>query len=332
MADLVYPVSLPGPTAAPYYPTERRHLSEIPGPRQSRPTQRDRLATQEVEFFFTREQLDVWTEWLEASLVSAGAWFTARWAQPQGGVGVRRFLGTPTYPTFYANVGWVVRATVEVRGEGSSTVSDGDVGGGDGDPTVAWSFVEGVGWEGSSTLAFGYTGEDDAVEDHDGVSYLNLTATTTYAHRDYVFDEPAPIGGGFELQYVVDLGADPVALTVGLDGIGLNFVALQAEHAGGLFQLRLLNLFGDIATKDITGSTGQHTVKLVLVQTGTSTCTVQADWDGVTWGSQTGLPWAASTTFEALVFYNLAASELEDVAGLEVNFRSVTFRAYAPLF
>lgn len=118
MAGLVYPASLPGPISAPFQSAERRLLSSIPGPRQSRPMQRDRKASQQLDFIFTHAECAIFKAWLDADLVRAGAWFAASWPQPQGGVGVRRFVGEPSFPIYYPNVGWHVSANVEVRGRG----------------------------------------------------------------------------------------------------------------------------------------------------------------------------------------------------------------------
>lgn len=118
MTAITYPTSLPGPTAAPLQPAERRMLSNLPGPRQSRPMQFDRLAEQQVDFIFTHDELAVFTAWLDGDLVRAGAWFAATWPQLHGGVGVRRFIGEPSYPVHYPNVGWHVSASCEVRGRG----------------------------------------------------------------------------------------------------------------------------------------------------------------------------------------------------------------------
>jgi hypothetical protein len=118
MIPLVYPSALPGPIAAPFQAAERRLLSSLPGPRQARPLQRDRLAMQQVDFIFTHDELTSFMAWLDMTLVRAGAWFTSNWAQPQGGEGVRRFIGEPTFPTYYPNVGWHVSASCEVRGRG----------------------------------------------------------------------------------------------------------------------------------------------------------------------------------------------------------------------
>jgi len=115
---LTYPDALPGPISAPFQPAERRLLSSLPGPRNARPMQRDRKASQTLDFIFTHNELAIFEAWVDGALVRAGAWFAASWPQPQGGVGVRRFVGEPSYPTHYPQVGWHVVAEVEVRGRG----------------------------------------------------------------------------------------------------------------------------------------------------------------------------------------------------------------------
>jgi hypothetical protein len=80
--------------------------------------QRDRHATQPVEFVFTHDQLATFTAWLDSTLVRAGAWFAANWPQPAGGSGVRRFVGEPSYPVYQPSRGWRVSAVCEVRGRG----------------------------------------------------------------------------------------------------------------------------------------------------------------------------------------------------------------------
>lgn len=118
-----YPAALPCPTSAPIQAAERRHMSTLPGPRQSRPFQRDRKAAQQLHFVFPSLALvQSWLDWFEAT---EGAWFAAEWPQPQGGVGVRRFTSPPTYEGFLPKRrGWGVTISCEVRGGGvSSTLS-----------------------------------------------------------------------------------------------------------------------------------------------------------------------------------------------------------------
>lgn len=119
MSAIVYPPTLPGPTAAPLQGAERRMLSSTPGPRQARALQRDRLAQQQVTFVFTHAQVAVFAAWVASNLVRAGAWFAANWPLPQGGTGVYRFIGEPSYPEYLAGAGWRVSATCEVRGRGT---------------------------------------------------------------------------------------------------------------------------------------------------------------------------------------------------------------------
>jgi hypothetical protein len=117
--SLVYPDSLPCPRSATLQWTERRALSDLPGVRQSRVVSRDRHGMQALEFILQSEQqVADWVEWGNMMLGDWGHWFAAEWPQPQGGIGVRRFVGTPSYPAYLPLVGWRVQADVEMRGRG----------------------------------------------------------------------------------------------------------------------------------------------------------------------------------------------------------------------
>lgn len=127
MTAIAYPPALPGPISAPLQSVERRLLSSLPGPRQSRALQRDRLAGQQVDFIFTNAQAAIFAAWVKNDLYEGGAWFSANWQQPQGGPGARRFIGAPSYPQYLPAFGWHVSAVCEVRGQGvTEGISNGD--------------------------------------------------------------------------------------------------------------------------------------------------------------------------------------------------------------
>lgn len=112
-----WPSTLPGPVTAPRQSAERRELSALPGPRQSRPISRDRRATVQLEFAFNFKQLTVFSAWLE-EINKGGAWFSAsapKWPSPEGGTSEYRFIGAPSYPRYIPNVGWRISALAEVR-------------------------------------------------------------------------------------------------------------------------------------------------------------------------------------------------------------------------
>jgi hypothetical protein len=120
MVPIVYPAGLPCPAMASMQAAERRLLSSLAGARQSRSFSRDRLARQQVEFTFTHEALAVFVDWVKDDLSNAAAWFSADWPMPQGGTGVFRFIGTPSFPVYLHGVGWKVSAVCQVRGRGES--------------------------------------------------------------------------------------------------------------------------------------------------------------------------------------------------------------------
>lgn len=119
MAAVAYPVSLPGPSQASVVPAERRLLSDVSGgPQQARGVQRDYLATQRVEWFFSASDAAVFADWWKVILVSGGAWFAATWPAPQGWVSlVRRFVGAPQW-THLPGGFWRVNAQILIRGRG----------------------------------------------------------------------------------------------------------------------------------------------------------------------------------------------------------------------
>lgn len=93
-------------------------LSSLPGPREARALQRDRLANQTLTFFYTLEQAEVFRAWWQDDLEYGGTWFASNWAHPQAAVAVRKFIGQPRWVEFTAYAGWKVEITVEVRGRG----------------------------------------------------------------------------------------------------------------------------------------------------------------------------------------------------------------------
>lgn len=118
MALIEYPSTLPGPVSAPIQSAERRLLSQLPGPRNSRPGQRDRIETQQLSFVFTFDETAIFDAWFKDDLSDGGAWFAASWPLPRGGIGVRKFIGALEWSEYFTNVGWRLNATCEVRGLG----------------------------------------------------------------------------------------------------------------------------------------------------------------------------------------------------------------------
>ncbi len=124
MSAYAYPTDLPGPTSAPIQSAERRLLSSLPGPRVSRVLQRDRLATQRCTFALTLAQAEVFNAWWRDDLIEGGRWFASNWPLPQGGTGVRRFIGTPKWGDYVPTALWKVTCEFEVRGRGEVPVAD----------------------------------------------------------------------------------------------------------------------------------------------------------------------------------------------------------------
>jgi hypothetical protein len=118
-----YPTGLPGPTAAPLTPTERRLASEVPGPVQYRGVQRDFHARQRVQFVLTADQARRWQDWWRVDLLRGGLWFAADWPLLYGKTdNVYRFAGPPSWEFIAGGPRGQgmrrVSAVFEVRGRG----------------------------------------------------------------------------------------------------------------------------------------------------------------------------------------------------------------------
>lgn len=127
---LVYPSTLPCPTATSVQRLERRALSsnDLRGPRESRAISVDKVSAQPLEFLFrSQAQLQAWVDWYVTTLHNGSAWFAASWPQPEGGVGVRRFLGAPSYPEYIPpKKMWRVVITCQIRGRGMLPQDEAD--------------------------------------------------------------------------------------------------------------------------------------------------------------------------------------------------------------
>lgn len=118
MATLIYPIDLPGPSASSEVPSERRRISDLPGPMIFARKQRDYLATQRLEWFLGAAEANTFHYWWRTTLKMGGAWFTANWPSPSGWIDVtRRFTTAPVWVN-QGNDFWIVSAEVQVRGVG----------------------------------------------------------------------------------------------------------------------------------------------------------------------------------------------------------------------
>jgi hypothetical protein len=127
--EVWYPSSLPAPQTSTLQPAERRVIETLNGPFETRPFSLDRLAAQPVTFVLLNgDQVNNWLTFGRTTLHDWAGWFAARWPQPFGGAGVRRFVGVPSYPEYLPGVGWRVSAQVQLRGRG--TIPDDGLGDG----------------------------------------------------------------------------------------------------------------------------------------------------------------------------------------------------------
>lgn len=124
MAAIVYPATLPGPSAATVVAAERRLIAPRDDVRVTRPAQRDYLAFQDLTFEpLGSAQCAAWIAWWRDTLYCGGAWFAAEdWPLPSPWrSGVRRFAGVPQW-RYAAGQGWRISARCEVRGAGIAPV------------------------------------------------------------------------------------------------------------------------------------------------------------------------------------------------------------------
>jgi hypothetical protein len=117
MFEVIYPESLPGPTASPFELEELRAIAQM-DPRETRPLQRDRLSKCEVSFAFTFAHASVFRAWWKTDLVYGACWFYAGWLVPNPvSPFVGRFVQPPRWE-YMAAIGWKVSGVLEVRGVG----------------------------------------------------------------------------------------------------------------------------------------------------------------------------------------------------------------------
>lgn len=119
-----YPLTLPPPlSGSSVSPTERRKISNIPGPANYRTVQRDYGGTKTVSFVFTPEQSEEFRFWWEDVLEYGGGWFAANWPLLQSRTNnVFKFISPPVWSLVGGGIDglgyWRVSAELEIRGRG----------------------------------------------------------------------------------------------------------------------------------------------------------------------------------------------------------------------
>ena len=232
MSAITYPASLPCPSSAPLQWAERRQLSSLPGPRGSRVLFTDQLGSQSLEFILRSEaQVQAWVDWVRDTLVDGAAWFAASWSQPQGGIGVRRFIGAPSYPEYLPVINaWRVSALCEVRGRGELPVMAGSI-----DTIINLSAESGAGADVGVTSAVGVvlTGLNPAI-----VYSLSLPFGQLHtAWSAYSSDGAAPGGLAWRNNFYVTTGDLPYADKddVRSTMFGIEALYINAETARAAF-------------------------------------------------------------------------------------------------
>jgi hypothetical protein len=119
MTAIVYPASLPGPSAWVAQGPDRRALSSLPGNAVHRPRWRDRIATVEAQWHYSATEMAAWRAWYEDDLLDGQIWFAAS-APGVGGFAERvlRYRTSSLRREALGNGVYRVSATLEQRGRG----------------------------------------------------------------------------------------------------------------------------------------------------------------------------------------------------------------------
>lgn len=120
MPAITTPEGLPCPQNLSTSPVDvRLQDDEGKGPIEYRSIERDERQMQQLSWTLTDEQVTIFREWWETTLVFGGAWFSApdTWPSMDGRVvKVRRFTTAPQWRAMGANI-WQMSIGAELRGE-----------------------------------------------------------------------------------------------------------------------------------------------------------------------------------------------------------------------
>lgn len=110
-----YPSTLPRPTKAQHQPKVRFSSTDLKAKLAFASRQLDYTGTVSVEFFLTREQVEVFHTWWKDTLVEGGLSFNATWPDMRPGEHVYTFASAPVYSHVYDGA-YRASATLDVRG------------------------------------------------------------------------------------------------------------------------------------------------------------------------------------------------------------------------
>lgn len=202
------------------------------------------------------------------------------------------------------------------------------------EPFVLWNFktFDVEGWDGHADSSF--TFEDSAL----GVSVesgaldrlLLEVEPGVYTSREYQFDAPVSIGGGFQIDWSLYTEVSPgVPLTndqafeVSLGGQGVDFIGLTMDSPN---VLRMYNSSGDMgtATVDLQASNStDKTFQFVVATNSNTTANVYATYLGGFVIGPFSIPWDVDRTFDTIKATNMhqaaAAGDDVRVGGIQVQ-------------
>ena len=118
MPLIEYPSSLPPPAGYPFAPRERRAVPQGAGNEETRARARDAIVdAQTVRWRYSPEEMAIWREWFQDTLLEGQLWFSAT-LPGRGGWATRvaRYIGEQLQLTHLGAGCWEVSCRLELRG------------------------------------------------------------------------------------------------------------------------------------------------------------------------------------------------------------------------
>jgi hypothetical protein len=211
MTAIVYPTSLPVPSAWVTVARERRAQSQGDGVKSApRARSRDRIVDVEARWIYSPGEMAVWTPWYEDTLLDGTRWFAVTAPGPGGHlVRVCRFRAKSVRRERLGGGNWAVSALLEQRGRGAlPMVTDAAL-----SPLLLQSRFVGANDDDESAYLHGSPGVVGAGVVGSGIYTVNTNNTATPfapAYLDYDFATVVPNGtDAVTVEVIVECVAVP---------------------------------------------------------------------------------------------------------------------------
>ena len=117
MTAIVFPSSLPVPSANTMVPLERRLLSTLTeGKPGARTVTRDFVGFETLQWDLTIDESAIWDDFWKNTLVKGGRWFASAWLRFSGEATVIARFTTPPAWKYIGNDRWQISVGTEIRG------------------------------------------------------------------------------------------------------------------------------------------------------------------------------------------------------------------------